>query len=152
MKTIPILLLCLFVSACCPCKQDDEGPMNVHRPEEPKSEGYASGPKNAKDILVKGEEVERLVGQWPQDADSLDLEEQKSPVRDVLQKFAKISRLNFVIADEVSGEVTTKLKQVPWTQALLAVLEAKDLVAVKDGNVVRILRRADWYEEMKKGS
>lgn len=126
--------------------------MNVHRPEAPKSEGYASGPKGSQDILVKGEEVDRLVGKWPRDAESLDLEEQKVPVRDILDKFAKISRLNFIIADEVSGEVTTRLERVPWTSALLAVLEAKDLVAVKEGNVVRILRRADWYAEMQKGS
>ncbi|MFC1654201.1 hypothetical protein ACFL2F_00200 [Myxococcota bacterium] len=152
MKTLSLLLISLLVSACCPCKKDDEGPMNVHRPEAPKSEGYAAGPKGSQDILVKGEEVDRLVGKWPQDAELLDLEEQKIPVRDILQRLAKISRLNFVIADEVSGQVTTKLERVPWTQALLAVLEAKDLVAVLEGNVVRILRRADWYEEMKKGS
>jgi len=152
MKTLTILLISLLVSTCCPCKKDDTGPADIYRPGDPKSEGYASGPKNAKDIVVKGEEVNRLVGTWPQDAEPLDIEKQKAPVRDVLQQFAKISRLNFIIADEVSGEVTTKLQQVPWTQALSAGLEATDLVAVKQGNVVRILRRTDWYEEMKKGS
>jgi len=126
--------------------------MKVHRPEAPKSEGYAAGPKVSQDILVKGEEVGRLVGTWPQEAASIDLEEQKVPVRDILQRFAKVSRLNFVIADEVGGQVTTRMERVRWTRALLAVLEAKDLVAVKEGNVVRILRRDDWYAEMKKGS
>ena len=147
-----ILFICFSVSACHPGPKDDPGPANIYRPGDPESKGYTAAPRDSKDIVVKGEEVERLVGQWPQDAEPLDLEEQKSPVRDVLRKFAKISRLNFVIADEVGGEVTAKLQQVPWTRALNAVLEAKDLVAVKQGNVVRILRREDWYREMKPGS
>lgn len=150
MKTLSFLLVSLLVSACCPCEKDDEGPMKVHRPEAPKSEGYAAGPKGAQDILVKGEETDRLVGTWPQKAEFLDLEEQKVPVRDILGRFAKISKLNFIIADEVGGQVTTRMERVRWTQALLAVLEAKDLVAVLEGNVVRILRREDWYAEMKK--
>ena len=126
--------------------------MKVHRPEASESGDYTAGPKDTKDIVVKGEEVDRLVGTWPEKVESIDLEEQKIPVRDILERFAKISKLNFIIADEVGGEVTTRMERVLWTKALLAVLEAKDLVAVLEGNVVRILRRADWYEEMKKGS
>jgi hypothetical protein len=152
MKILSFLLIALFLSSCRPCTKDDEGPMDVHRPEAPKSEGYAAGPKVSQDILVKGEEVGRLVGTWPEKVESIDLEEQKIPVREILGRFAKISKLNFIIADEVSGQVTTKMERVRWTQALLAVLEAKDLVAVLEGNVVRILRREDWYSEMKKGS
>jgi len=126
--------------------------MKVHRPAAPESKDYTARPKDTKDIVVKGEETERLVGTWPEQAEFLDLEEQKVEVRDILARFARISKLNFIIADEVGGQVTTRMERVRWTRALLAVLEAKDLVAVKEGNVVRILRRADWYEEMKKGS
>jgi type II secretory pathway component HofQ len=126
--------------------------MKVHRPEAPESKDYTARSKDTQDIVVKGEETERLVGTWPEEAEFLDLEEQKVPVRDILERFAKISKLNFVIADEVSGEVTTRMERVRWTRALLAVLEAKDLVAVLEGNVVRILRREDWYAEMRKGS
>lgn len=125
--------------------------MKVHRPEAPESKDYTARPKSTQDIIVKSEETERLVGTWPQEAEFLDLEEQKVPVRDILVRFAEISKLNFVIADEVSGEVTTRMERVRWTRALLAVLEAKDLVAVLEGNVVRILRREDWYAEMQKG-
>ena len=147
-----VLLASLLISACCPCEKDDQGPMKVHRPGAPESKDYTARPKDTQDIIVKGEETDRLVGTWPEKVESIDLEEQKIPVRDILERFAKISKLNFIIADEVGGEVTTRMERVLWTKALLAVLEAKDLVAVLEGNVVRILRRADWYEEMKKGS
>lgn len=126
--------------------------MKVHRPEAPESRDYTARPKDTRDIVVKGEETDRLVGAWPKKAESIDLEEQKVPVRDILERFAKISKLNFIIADEVGGQVTTRMERIPWTRALLAVLEAKDLVAVLEGNVVRILRREDWYAEMRKGS
>jgi len=126
--------------------------MKVYRPEAPESKDYTARPKDAEDIVVKGEETERLVGNWPEKSEYIDLEEQKVPVRDILARFAGISKLNFIIADEVGGQVTTRMERIPWTRALRAVLEAKDLVAVLEGNVVRILRREDWYAEMRKGS
>jgi type II secretory pathway component GspD/PulD (secretin) len=150
MKKTLVPAICLLLSACCHDERDDRGITGIYRPPEPESAGYAPAPKGAKSIAVERKQAGRLVGRWPRGAVPIDLDEQKSPVRDVLQKLAGISRLNFVIADEVGGRVTAKLRQVPWTRALAAVLEAKDLVAVKQGNVVRILRRTDWYQEIQK--
>ncbi len=151
MKTVLLLLVLITASGCRLGAREDEGPVKVHRPEAPQSEGYAAGPRGARNIPVEGEEVGRLVGNWPEKAEFLDLDEQKVPVREILERFARISKLNFIIADEVGGQVTTRMERVRWTRALQAVLEAKDLVAVREGNVVRILRREDWYAEMHKG-
>ena len=106
--------------------------------------------KETKDLVVLIDEVhECLVGDWPEKATLISIEEHKTPVRDVLREFARISRLNFVVADEVKGEISGLVKAVPWTQALRAVLHAKDLVAIKEGNVVRVLTRDDWDREME---
>ena len=70
-------------------------------------------------------------------------------MREVLQRFARVSRLNFVMQDEVRGEVTVALTGVPWPKALRAVLLAKDLVAVLEGNVVRVLPRTEWERERR---
>lgn len=77
----------------------------------------------------------------------MSLEETNAPVREVLQKFAYRSRLNFVLHDDVGGTVTAIVKGVPWTRALEVVLQAKGLVAVLEGNVVRVLTRREWEAE-----
>jgi type IV pilus assembly protein PilQ len=61
---------------------------------------------------------------------------QDVPVRTVLQLIAEESNLNIVASDTVTGNVTLRLINVPWDQALDIVLRAKGLDKRRDGNVV----------------
>jgi type IV pilus assembly protein PilQ len=61
---------------------------------------------------------------------------QDVPVRTVLQLIAEESNLNIVAADTVQGNVTLRLINVPWDQALDIVLQAKSLDKRRTGNVV----------------
>lgn len=61
---------------------------------------------------------------------------QDVPVRTVLQLIAEESNLNIVAADTVVGNLTLRLVNVPWDQALDIVLRAKSLDKRRDGNVV----------------
>ena len=61
---------------------------------------------------------------------------QDVPVRTVLQLIAEESNLNIVAADTVQGNVTLRLINVPWDQALDIVLQAKALDKRRSGNVV----------------
>src|SRR5690606_1742592 len=61
---------------------------------------------------------------------------QDVPVRTVLQLIADESNLNIVAADTVQGNVTLRLVNVPWDQALDLVLQAKQLDKRRSGNVV----------------
>ncbi|WP_271679529.1 type IV pilus secretin PilQ [Thermomonas mangrovi] len=61
---------------------------------------------------------------------------QDVPVRTVLQLIAEESNLNIVAADTVQGNVTLRLMNVPWDQALDIVLQAKSLDKRRSGNVV----------------
>lgn len=61
---------------------------------------------------------------------------QDVPVRTVLQLIAEESNLNIVASDSVQGNVTLRLINVPWDQALEIVLRAKSLDKRRDGNVV----------------
>jgi type IV pilus assembly protein PilQ len=63
---------------------------------------------------------------------------QDVPVRTVLQLIAEESNLNIVASDTVQGNVTLRLINVPWDQALEIVLRAKSLDKRRDGNVVWI--------------
>ena len=61
---------------------------------------------------------------------------QDVPVRTILQLVAEESGLNIVAADTVQGNLTLRLINVPWDQALDVVLRAKSLDKRRDGNVV----------------
>jgi len=76
---------------------------------------------------------------------------QDVPVRTVLQLIAEESGLNVVAADTVQGNVTLRLVNVPWDQALDIVLQAKGLDKRRSGNVVWIAPQAEIakYEQDK---
>jgi type IV pilus assembly protein PilQ len=61
---------------------------------------------------------------------------QDVPVRTVLQLIAEESNLNVVASDTVAGNVTLRLVNVPWDQALDIVLRAKGLDKRRDGGVI----------------
>ncbi len=68
---------------------------------------------------------------------------QDVPVRTVLQLIAEESNLNLVASDTVQGNVTLRLINVPWDQALDIVLQAKGLDKRRSGNVVWIAPQAE---------
>ena len=76
---------------------------------------------------------------------------QDVPVRTVLQLIAEESNLNVVASDTVSGNVTLRLINVPWDQALDIVLRAKGLDKRRDGNVVWVAPQDEIakYEQAK---
>lgn len=63
---------------------------------------------------------------------------QDIPVRSVLQLIADVSDLNIVVADSVGGNLTLRLTNVPWDQALDIVMDARNLDVRKNGNVMWI--------------
>ena len=68
---------------------------------------------------------------------------QDIPVRSVLQLIADVSNLNIVVADNVGGNLTLRLTNVPWDQALDIVLDARNLDKRENGNVIWIAPTAD---------
>ncbi len=68
---------------------------------------------------------------------------QDIPVRSVLQLIADVSDLNIVVADNVTGNLTLRLTNVPWDQALDIILDARNLDQRQNGNVIWIAPTAD---------
>ncbi|MHB1099309.1 MAG: type IV pilus secretin PilQ, partial [Burkholderiales bacterium] len=73
----------------------------------------------------------------------LSLDFRNTDVRSLLFAIADFTGLNIVISDTVSGNLTLRLKDVPWDQALDIILEQKGLGMTKVGNVVMIAPRAE---------
>jgi type IV pilus assembly protein PilQ len=63
---------------------------------------------------------------------------QNIPLRELLHVFADITNFNIVISDSVAGNVSLRLNDVPWDQALEIVLKQKGLAMRKNGNVIWI--------------
>jgi type IV pilus assembly protein PilQ len=68
---------------------------------------------------------------------------QDVPVRTVLQLIAEESNLNIVASDTVQGNVTLRLINVPWDQALDIVLQAKGLDKRRSGSVVWVAPQSE---------
>jgi len=73
--------------------------------------------------------------------EKLSLNFQNVEVRAVLQVLADFTHLNIITSDTVTGNLTLRLKDVPWDQALDIILQAKGLDMRKNGNVIWIAPR-----------
>lgn len=67
---------------------------------------------------------------------SLDLKD--ADVHNVIRLLGDVSGINIVATDDVTGQVTLRLNDIPWDQALDIVMQAQNLESVQDGNVLRI--------------
>ncbi len=89
--------------------------------------------------IVEDDEVR---GPFDQDkeytGERLTLNFQDIETRAVLQLLADISGLNMVVSDTVTGNVTLRLQQVPWDQALDIVMATKGLDKRRNGDVILV--------------
>ena len=70
--------------------------------------------------------------------EKLSLNFQNIEVRSFLQVIADFTNFNVVTSDTVTGNVTLRLKDVPWDHALDIILQAKGLGMRRSGNVLWI--------------
>ena len=75
--------------------------------------------------------------------DRLTLNFQDIDARAVLQLLADISGRNIVVSDTVTGNVTLRLQNVPWDQAMDIVLATKGLAMRENGNVIIVAPAAE---------
>lgn len=60
-------------------------------------------------------------------------------IRSILQLIGDVSGLNILASNDVKGDITLRLIDVPWDQALDLVLDTANLGKLQEGNVVRIM-------------
>jgi type IV pilus assembly protein PilQ len=65
------------------------------------------------------------------------------------QVFAEFTGLNLVATDSVKGQVTVRLTDVPWPQALQIVLQSKGLASRQDGRVLWVAPQGEWAQREK---
>ncbi len=81
--------------------------------------------------------------------EKLSLNFQNVEVRSVLNVIADFTDLNIITSDTVQGNLTLRLKDVPWDQALDIILQTRGLDMRKNGNVVWIAPRDELATKEK---
>jgi type IV pilus assembly protein PilQ len=77
----------------------------------------------------------------------IDLDLKDADIHNVLRLLADVGQVNIVTADNVSGSVTIRMRNVPWDQALDIVLQSKNLGMVRQANMIRVAPLADLEKE-----
>ena len=88
--------------------------------------------------LTEEEADKRKADRFAYSGEKLSLNFQDIDVRSVLQLIADFTDLNLVASDTVSGNITLRLQNVPWDQALDLVLKTKGLDKRQVGNVLLV--------------
>ena len=87
---------------------------------------------------TKAEKEERRKQEFGYTGERLSLNFQDIEVRSVLQLLADFTGTNIVVSDTVGGNLTLRMQNVPWDQALDIVLKTKGLAKRENGNVMLI--------------
>ena len=116
---------------------------NVHMVIQPKGNwehsAYQADRRFILEVKPVAEEARLGPGEKPRyTGQKLSLNFQNVEVRSVLQVIADFTGLNIITSDSVTGNLTLRLKDVPWDQALDIILQAKGLSKRQEGNVIWI--------------
>jgi type IV pilus assembly protein PilQ len=82
----------------------------------------------------------------------VDLNVKDIDIRNLLSFVSDISKKNIILADDVKGTVTIKLRNVPWDQALDIILKSKALGKEELGNIIRVAPLAQLRSEQKEAA
>jgi type IV pilus assembly protein PilQ len=111
---------------------------------------YQSDTQLVVDVKPIKEDPNKLVqGSQGYRGEKLSFNFQNVEVRAALQAIADISGLNIITSDSVGGNLTLRLKEVPWDQALDVVLQAKGLDMRKNGSVLWIAPKEELLTKEK---
>jgi len=105
--------------------------------------------QSEKALIVEVKEIsstdaaEAEVDEFGYSGEKLSLNFQNIEVRAILQLLADFTGMNLVTSDTVQGNLTLRLKNVPWDQALDIILKTKGLAMRQNGNVMLIAPAAE---------
>lgn len=103
------------------------------------------GKVKAKHEKKKERKIEKYIGE------KITLDFYKTDLHNVFRLFAEVSGKNIIVDDEVKGDLTLALKEVPWDSALDFILEVKDLKKEEKYNTFIIKAMSEKGKESVEG-
>jgi type IV pilus assembly protein PilQ len=118
---------------------------NVRMVIEPKGQwehnAYQSDTQFVVEVRPVSSDPSRATQRGRYTGEKLSLNFQNVEVRAVLNVIADFTDLNIITSDTVGGNITLRLKDVPWDQALEIILQTRGLDSRRSGNVIWIAPR-----------
>ncbi|HUN70282.1 MAG TPA: type IV pilus secretin PilQ [Burkholderiales bacterium] len=102
---------------------------------------YQSDTQFVVEVKAAAQDPSKLSQRGRYAGEKLSLNFQNVEVRAVLNVIADFTDLNIITSDTVGGNITLRLKDVPWDQALDIILQTRGLDMRKAGNVIWIAPR-----------
>lgn len=109
--------------------------------------GYETQIPSEEKILPSQNLTEFLSGNTQFYGKKISIETSNMDIRDALNFITEESGVNMVISEDVRGNVSLKLRQVPWDQALVVLMQSRKLGYTRQGNVLRIAPLQDLKAE-----
>lgn len=110
---------------------------------------YQSDSQLVVEVRQKKVNPDKLTQGTGYSGEKLSLNFQNIEVRSLLQVIADFTNFNIVTSDSVQGNLTLRLNDVPWDQALDIILQAKGLGLKRSGNVLQIAPKEELAAKEK---
>ena len=100
--------------------------------------GFQSGKTFSVEVTPRADDAETKAAAERYIGSLISFDFQNISVRGALLIIAEETEINFVISDSVTGDLTLRLKDVPWDQALETIMQIKGLAKRENNNVIWI--------------
>ncbi|AAZ19727.1 fimbrial assembly protein PilQ [Psychrobacter arcticus 273-4] len=127
--------------------QSQNGVITINMKEDFEYQAYQSG--NQLNIGIRRPELlrEPTLEEKVYTGAALSMEFQDVEIRSVLDILAQFTEMNIVASDSVAGNITLRLINVPWDQALDIILKSKNLGKRENGNVILVAPSTELAEQ-----
>ncbi|HTP60564.1 MAG TPA: type IV pilus secretin PilQ, partial [Burkholderiales bacterium] len=122
-------------------QQGDNVRMVIEAKGQWEHNAYQSDSQFVVEVKPSTQDSSRVSQRGRYTGEKLSLNFQNVEVRAVLNVIADFTDLNIITSDTVGGNITLRLKDVPWDQALDIILQTRGLDMRKSGNVIWIAPR-----------
>ncbi len=121
-------------------KQGNNGRMVIEPKGNWEQSAYQADKKFIIDVRPVVEDPNKLVqgSKSGYVGEKLSLNFQNVEIRTVFDVIAEFTGLNIIVSDTVTGNITLRLKDVPWDQAMDVIVKNKGLAIRKTGNVIMV--------------
>jgi type II secretory pathway component HofQ len=145
--------LCASTFACATARDDRAEPTTpaamvglpspIIEPPPPTQTSNATTLDDAAPLAARSRHATRIIADSPAPAPAhhgrrIDLDVKGADIHDVLRLLADVGRVSIVVADDVQGSVTVRMRQVPWDQALDVILRTKGFSSEREGDVILV--------------
>lgn len=136
-----------LVSSIDTKNQGQNGVITINMTEDYEYQAYQSG--NQLNISISKPELlrEPTLEERVYSGEALSMEFQDVEIRSVLDILAQFTDMNIVASDSVAGNITLRLINVPWDQALDIILKSKNLGKRENGNVILVAPSTELAEQ-----